>query len=67
MMFYEEGTYYLVAKSDEEVGPGTKGVLQPDILLGRYGGANEKSLVIKKGDVKKGIDIVLQSVWPSME
>jgi hypothetical protein len=67
LMFYEEGTYYLIAKSSEEVGPGKKEIIQPGIMLGRYGGLSSKPLIIKKDDVKTGIDIVLQPVGFGMD
>jgi len=62
MMFYEEGTYYLVAKAGTGFDPGIRGISRPDIMLGRYGGNNHKPLIIKKNDVITGIDIVLQPV-----
>lgn len=59
VLFYEEGTYYLVAKLTDKGSPG--------IQLGRYGGEKGMPLVIKKNARIRGVDIVLHPVGPLME
>ncbi len=59
LSFYEEGKYYLVARTAGSGNPAATDIEQSGILLGRYGGKKHQPILINNNDVKTGIDITL--------